>query len=318
MRWLLLHVFGGNVLRHPLRALVQVGAIALGVALGYAVHLINTSALAEFSAAVRQVTGQSDASIVGPREGFDEAVFERVATDAQVALASPVLEVDVALVEPARLRGRSLTITGIDALRSGRLGAAWLGEADARAGRETRFALFADGVFLSPAALEQWQLAPGDRIAVQVGARVQELTIVGRLPGARAGSIAAAMDLGFAQWRLDRLGRLTRIDLQLRGGADARALAAAWQLPAGVFVERADETGTRVSNLSRAYRINLNVLALVALFTGAFLVYSLQAQGVAARRTQLAFLRVIGLTRREVERLLLAEAALYGARLRVA
>jgi putative ABC transport system permease protein len=55
------------------------------------------------------------------------------------------------------------------------------------------------------------------------------------------------------------------------------------------------------------------VLALVALFTGAFLVYSLQAQSVLARRTQLAFLRVIGTTRREVERLLLAEAAVLGA-----
>jgi putative ABC transport system permease protein len=54
------------------------------------------------------------------------------------------------------------------------------------------------------------------------------------------------------------------------------------------------------------------VLALVALFTGAFLVYSLQAQAVAARRTQLAFLRVIGTTRGEVERLLLAESVALG------
>ena len=186
MRWLLLHVFGGNVLRHPLRALVQVGAIALGVALGYAVHLINSSALAEFSAAVRQVTGQADASIAGPREGFDEAVFARVAADPQVTLASPVLEVDVAILEPARLRGRNLTITGVDALRSGRLGTAWLAEVDKAAdkgsGRETRFALFDDGLFLSPAALAQWQLAPGEQLVIQVGGRTQALTVVGRRP----------------------------------------------------------------------------------------------------------------------------------------
>jgi len=58
--------------------------------------------------------------------------------------------------------------------------------------------------------------------------------------------------------------------------------------------------------------VNLNVLALVALFTGAFLVYSLQSQSVAARRTQLAFLRVIGTTGGEVERLLVVEAAVFG------
>ena len=74
-----------------------------------------------------------------------------------------------------------------------------------------------------------------------------------------------------------------------------------------------DAEATRVSNLSRAYRVNLNVLALVALFTGAFLVLSLQAQATIARRSQLAFLRVSGVTAREVQWLLIGEALLLGA-----
>jgi putative ABC transport system permease protein len=147
---------------------------------------------------------------------------------------------------------------------------------------------------------------------VQAGAQVQTLRIAGRLPRAREGQVVGAMDIAFAQWRLDRLGTLTRIDLQLAPGARLEEVARTLQLPAGVALQSADAATTRVSNLSRAYRVNLNVLALVALFTGAFLVYSLQAQSVMARRTQLAFLRVIGLTRKEVERLLLAEAALLG------
>ncbi|MGE5152757.1 MAG: FtsX-like permease family protein, partial [Bdellovibrio bacteriovorus] len=153
---------------------------------------------------------------------------------------------------------------------------------------------------------------PGDEIGVQVGGRVERLRIAGRLPAARAGDLLATMDIGFAQWRLDRLGLLSRIDLQFAPGTDPSRVAANWTLPAGVGLQSADEAGTRVSNLSRAYRVNLNVLALVALFTGAFLVYSLQSQSVAARRTQLAFLRVIGTTRSEVERLLVMEAALFG------
>ena len=74
-----------------------------------------------------------------------------------------------------------------------------------------------------------------------------------------------------------------------------------------------DTEETRVSNLSRAYRVNLSVLALVALFTGAFLVLSLQAQATIARRSQLAFLRVTGVTAREVQWLLIGEALLLGA-----
>ena len=44
----------------------------------------------------------------------------------------------------------------------------------------------------------------------------------------------------------------------------------------------------RISNLSRAYRVNLTVLALVALFTGAFLVFSVLALSVAKRAQQFA------------------------------
>jgi putative ABC transport system permease protein len=363
--WLLGRVIGGYARQHPVRVTVQVLAIAIGVALGYAVHLINASALAEFSSAVRQVTGQADGSVTGQRDGFDEQVFARVAADPGVQIASPFLEVDAALVEPARLRGRTLPIVGVDILRSDALAPQWIGEAtdaNTRSGsknsskdsrepgakgsgknsnqdsstdstkvstknsskdsskdsntdgnQRNRFALLDDGVFLSPAALAALQLAPGDELGVQVGGRVQRLRIAGRLPAAREGQLVGAMDLGFAQWRLDRLGLITRIDVQLAPGATLEQVRERVALPPGVALQGADAAAQRASNLSRAYRVNLNVLALVALFTGAFLVYSLQAQSVLARRTQLAFLRVIGTTRGEVERLLLAEAAVLGA-----
>jgi putative ABC transport system permease protein len=307
--WLVVHVVGGYARSHPLRAVVQVVAIAVGVSLGFAVHLINASALEEFSAAVRQASGQADASVLGPREGFDEAVYTRVATSAAVDWASPALDVEAPIVEPSRLLGRSLPIQGVDVLRSAALAPHTIGEP---AGDGGRFALLGDGIYLSPAALEALQLTVGETIAVQVGARVQPLRIAGRLPGARAGQIVAVMDIAFAQWRLDRLGRLTRIDLRFAPSASPQEAQRQWNLPAGVSLQTAEGAATRVSNLSRAYRVNLNVLALVALFTGAFLVYSLQAQSVLARRTQLAFLRVIGTTRGEVERLLLAESAVLG------
>jgi putative ABC transport system permease protein len=314
MRWLFARVFVGFVRLHPLRAVVAVIAIALGVALGYAVHLINSSALAEFEAAVRQVTGQADAAVIGPREGFDDAIFERLLVDQAVDLASPMLEVEAALVEPTRLRGRTLTVLGVDLFSASRLAPQLIGRAGASGANEgdARLALLDDGLFLSPAALQALQLAIGDDVGVQVGGTVQRLRIAGDLPAARAGQKLASMDIAFAQWRFDRLGKLTRIDLQLVAGARIEQLAARHALPAGVYFEGAHQAETRTSNLSRAYRINLSALALVALFTGSFLVYSLQSQGVVARASQLAFLRVIGVTRREAEHLLLAEAVGFG------
>lgn len=68
----------------------------------------------------------------------------------------------------------------------------------------------------------------------------------------------------------------------------------------------------RISNLSRAYRVNLTVLALVALFTGAFLVFSVLALSVAQRGPQFALLAVLGATPRQRLALVLAESAALG------
>jgi putative ABC transport system permease protein len=215
MFWLGWHVIAGYARQHRLRALVQVLAIAIGVALGYAVHLINTSALAEFSSAVRAVTGQADASITATREGFDERLFERVVTHPAVELASPLLQLDVPVLTGAA-RTPLLPVVGLDVFRAGALSESLL---PVPAEPASRFALFDDGIYLSPAALDKFGVKPGDTLRVQVGAKVIALPIVGTLPGSRAGQLIGVMDLGFAQWRLDQLGRLTRIDLKLAAGA---------------------------------------------------------------------------------------------------
>ena len=54
------------------------------------------------------------------------------------------------------------------------------------------------------------------------------------------------------------------------------------------------------------------MLALVALFTGGLLVFSTQAHAVVRRRAQFALLRVLGVTRRRLTLLIVAEGALVG------
>src|SRR5512143_2718255 len=142
MWWLSWHVLAGYARQHRLRTLVQVLAIAVGVALGYAVHLINTSALSEFASAVRAVTGQADASITATREGFDDALFGRVVAHPAVELASPVLELDV-------------PVLGLQIFRAAALSQTLMPVPAADAPRD---ALVGDGIFLSPAALERFRV----------------------------------------------------------------------------------------------------------------------------------------------------------------
>ncbi|MBC8119310.1 MAG: FtsX-like permease family protein, partial [Burkholderiaceae bacterium] len=308
--WLAWHVVAGYARQHRLRTLVQIIAIAVGVSLGYAVQLINTSALNEFSSAVRAATGQADAAITGPPDGFDEAVLRRVIDHPAVELASPRVTVTAAVLGTGASSAPLLTIVGIDAFRASALSSTLFPEP---AATKARFALLEDGIFLSPAALQKFKLVVDDVLRVQVADRVVDLAIAGTLPGAPAGQLIGVMDIGFAQWRLDRLGVLTQIDLKLAPGTVPTTIEKALALPPGTALTSTGNDATRVSNLSRAYRVNLNVLALVALFTGAFLVLSLQAQATVARRSQLAFLRVTGVTARQIQLLLMGEACLLGA-----
>src|SRR2546422_5542449 len=71
---------------------LSVLAIALGVALGYAVQLINQAAINEFAAAVQTLSGEADLAVRGPRAGFDESLYPRLAKLPEVAVASPLLE----------------------------------------------------------------------------------------------------------------------------------------------------------------------------------------------------------------------------------
>ena len=299
-------LFLAPLAQHKGRLAVSVLAIALGVALGYAVQLINAVALNEFSQAVRSLAGEADLEIRGPRSGFDELLYPRLARLAQVAVASPVLEVD------AKLPGRQepLRVLGVDAFRAAQVQPALIGNAPA----DLLDLLRPDALFLSPAAADWLGLKTGDRLAVQVGLAEVSLRVAGLLHSGGRERLAV-MDIAAAQAALGRIGSISRLDIRMRPGVDADALLARLQaeLPPGLIVERPQSDLQRNASLSRSYRVNLNVLALVALFTGGFLVFSAQALSVVRRRAQLALLRVLGVTRGGLVRMLLAEGALIGA-----
>ena len=301
-----LALFLAPLAQHKGRLAVSVLAIALGVALGYAVQLINAVALNEFSQAVRSLAGEADLEIRGPRAGFDEMLYPRVARLAQVAVASPVLEVQAKL--PGRKR--PLRVLGVDAFRAAQVQPRLIGDLPG----DRLDLLRPDALFLSPAAADSLKLKVGDRIALQVGLGQVNLRVAGLLRAAGRERLGV-MDIAAAQLALQRLGRINRIDIRARPGADLGALQARLraELPPGLIVERPQNDLQRNASMSRAYRVNLNVLALVALFTGGFLVFSAQALSVVRRRAQLALLRVLGVTRGGMVRALLAEGALIGA-----
>ena len=310
---------------HTWRHGVALLAVALGVALASSVQMINASALAEFGQAVRSVNGQPDATAASlGAEGFDDALYARLVLDAAVAGASPLLDLDgrgwreggdagpdgSASTPALRQRGVALRIVGVDALSVAALAPDLLPRPDAAASAGRSGFLDPDAAFLNPAALKALGLRSGDRLVLASGSGPQPYTVAGTV--AAAGAPLVVVDIASAQARFGRAGRLSRIALRLQPGTDVASWQASVALPAGVRWSTADEAVLRISNLSRAYRVNLGVLALVALLVGGFLVYSVVSLSVAQRTPALALLGVLGLAARDRRRLVLAESLVLG------
>jgi len=291
---------------HPWRISVTVLAIALGVALGTSVFLVNATALSEFGLATRRLVGDADLIVRGPHEGFPEALYTRLARDPAVAAASPVLEIEAALLG----RRDTLKVLGMDPFRAAALQPALFGDI---AGSLTD--LFqANGIFLSASAARQLNLRRGDALPVIIGSASKQLRVLGILSDATYPQALGIMDIASAQWTFDAVGRLNRVDLRIAAAAvDAYRSELEKQLPPGVLVIAPTVERDRAVTVTRAYRVNLNMLALVALWTGAFLVFSTQSLSVLRRRQSLALLRALGMTRGELQCALIGEGAVLGA-----
>jgi putative ABC transport system permease protein len=304
----LLQTFSWQELRHhPWRNAAAVLAVMLGVALAFSVHLINNSALSEFSQAVRAVNGQPDLELRAVQGSFDESLYARVANHPQVAMASPVLEITSYGLDAKSdsTRRQALRIIGVDALAVASIAPALMPVPFEDA---ERMALFLPAtVFLNPAAR---QVFSSNRLQLQDGLQLRSVLVAGSVNA--GGGPLAVMDIGAAQDLFGRAGQLSRIDVRLKTGTDMRSFAESLQLPPGITASAPGDDAERVSNLSRAYRVNLTVLALVALFTGAFLVFSVLSLSVAKRAQQFALLGVLGLSGRERLQIVLIESLALG------
>ena len=220
-----------ELIHHPWRNLAAAVAVMLGVALAFSVHLINASALSEFSQAVRSVNGQPDLELRAVQGTFDEAVFARVANHPQVAVASPVLELASFAVTDGGKRA-ALRIVGVDALVIARVAPALMPVPDKTPGTRSadtdaggsdtadRFALFSPGfVFLNATARQN--IDNSAIFKLQSGLRLLEVRVAGTVN--TGGAALAVMDIAAAQELFDKRGQLSRIDVRLTPGADRAA-----------------------------------------------------------------------------------------------
>ena len=180
----------------------------------------------------------------------------------------------------------------------------------------------ADDVVMDKATATKHRFAVADRVLINLPNRPQTFTITGIVTYGSddnlAGVTLAGFDLQTAQRIFNSRGYYDTINVLAAPGANnvnlARAIAK--QLPPGVEVVSgqavANELSSAVDNSLRFISTVLLIFAAISLFVGGFTIFNTFSITVGQRTRELALLRVVGASRRQVFRSVLGEAALIG------
>ncbi|MFE6504528.1 ABC transporter permease [Kitasatospora sp. NPDC057738] len=164
----------------------------------------------------------------------------------------------------------------------------------------------------------------GDTVRVAVNGPVMKLKLTGTLttndPRVVAGGSLAAFDTATAQRLYLTPGRYAELDVRSKPGTDDAALLTAVKqaVPQGDFIEAktgrelAAEQDEMIRKGTTVLTTVLMGFAGIALFVGIFIIANTFTMLVAQRTKELALLRAVGATRRQITRSVLIEAVLVG------
>lgn len=294
---------GRYLARHRWQSLLSILGITLGVAVVVAVDLANSSASRAFDLSLASLSGNASHQIIGAPVGFDEQVYTRLRVERGLRRSAPVVE------GYAEIDGETVHLLGIDPLAERGFRGRLLG---LDGGQVQKLLVRPDTALISASLAERFDLQGARQLDLHIAGQPHQLELLGRFAGGDAAAQAEliVVDIATAQELFAKPGRLDRIDLKIDGPAEAQALRT-W-LPPGLQLLSTAASGKASHELTRAFRINLQAMSLLALMIGAFLIYNTMTFAVLRRRQLLGSLRVLGVGRSEVFRLVLGEALAIG------
>jgi putative ABC transport system permease protein len=302
-----------HALRHPVQLALAVLGIALGVAVVVSIDLANASAQRAFELSAEGLAGRATPTVEAGPAGLPEQVYVDLRRVAGVRGSAPVVAGPVALLDHP---GRTLTLLGLDPFADGSVRSLVAAPGEGGAAYASDLLTRPGSVLLSAPVARALGVAAGDPLALRAAGHRVTVTVAGLLQPADElarqtleGLLVA--DVSTAQEVLGMVGRLSRIDLALAGEADLDRVRAA--LPAGLRVGPAASRAPVLEQMTRAFRLNLTMLSLLALLVGVFLIYNTMTFSVVQRRALFGTLRALGATRGEVFAAVLGEALLVGA-----
>lgn len=327
MRLLIKLTFRG-IQRRPLRTFLSMLGIMIGVAGILALGITNQASMQAISELFAESTGRTDLMVTSASGGqpLNSLAFRAVLNISDVQHALPILSAQTALSGDTGGDVLSLSFFGAD---SGGLeihGVDPSLEPFARdykitEGRFLRENLDAyEIVFVENFAADN-DIKMGDRVRIVTPNGMETLKVVGLMakegPGTTNNGIFGVVPLESVQKMFNRVGEFDQIDLILSESARAQdieelRIGIQERLGEGFSVTYPAGQGQRMTQMLSNYQIGLNMLSMIALFVGAFLIYNAFAMTIVERTREFGMLRTIGMTKRQIVANVVMEALALG------
>ncbi len=309
-----------EIRQRPLRALLTLLGLALGVAVWVAAVSVSRTARTSYQDLFDRVAGTRALEIVASDlAGFDPGFAGRLLQVPGVTAVQPRIVMPSALSVQGRISSSSLSvlILGLDGER-----AIEQSNLEVTSGEPFGDAL---GVWMDE-RLAAAASVPGSTLACQPGQEVELLTPGGVVPLPIQGLIRASglaaqtavpilcLPLHQAQQLFHLPGRVNSVQVLLAEDIDLPTGQArlGHSLPEGLRIQPPGARADLASNTMQAACVGLDGLAWIALAVAAFVMLNTFLLNLSERRRRLALLTVLGATRRQVRRLLLVEALVMG------
>lgn len=299
------------------RRALTVLALALGVALVFAIDLVTRSMGSAFDQVIDTMAGRTALEVRAGATGLvPDDVVDLVRRVPGVELAVPVVSGTAFLGDGS---GESLAVHGVDLLNEAHL-AVYRAEGDDQHAVDDPVRFFADprAVVLTRTFAARHGLEAGDAIELATPRGRRRLSILSLLDPqgvARVhGGNLVVMDIAAAQELFAAPGLLSRIDLVLAREArldEVRARIAA-VLPSGLDVGTPSQRKLDLQAVMRSFRTLLRVLGVVGLLVAFLIAFNGLSWEFERRAWQLGILSAIGVRSRRIWWIQMQEALLLG------
>jgi putative ABC transport system permease protein len=300
--------------QHPWQLALAIVGIALGVAVVISIDLAMESSLTAFEQAGKAFSGTATHRIIAGDGGLDERLYTRLRVEQGIQKIAPVVSAYVQLAQQTK---ESVKLIGIDPFIEKSLQTVWQQQQNANKTTDflTRLLREPNTALMSEQTARRLHLKINDDFTVMADSREQRLKVIGLLARNNAVSeqVLARLiitDIATAHEVLGLFGRLSSIEVLMDKYQPETLTKIRRVLPANALLVSTESQSQSMREMTRAFSINLKAMGLLSLLVGMFLIYNTMTFLVMQRRRLIGSLRAIGVTRRQIFKLVIGEAFL--------